>query len=38
MSKPGREALDALLERRDLSEVAAYELMVSLTDPRWRRR
>jgi anthranilate phosphoribosyltransferase len=33
MSKPGREALDALLERRDLSEVAAYELMVSLTDP-----
>ena len=33
MNKPGREALDALLERRDLSEEAAYELMVSLTDP-----
>jgi anthranilate phosphoribosyltransferase len=33
MSKPGREALDALLERRDLTEGAAYELMVSLTDP-----
>ena len=33
MSKPGREALDALLERRDLTEDAAYELMVSLTDP-----
>ena len=33
MSKPGREALDALLERRDLSEGAAFELMVSLTDP-----
>jgi len=33
MSKPGREALDALLERRDLTEEAAYELMVSLTDP-----
>ncbi len=29
----GRDALDALLERRDLSEEAAYELMVSLTDP-----
>jgi anthranilate phosphoribosyltransferase len=33
MSKPGREALDTLLERRDLTEDAAYELMVSLTDP-----
>jgi len=33
MSRAGREALDALLERRDLSEDAAYELMVSLTDP-----
>jgi anthranilate synthase/aminodeoxychorismate synthase-like glutamine amidotransferase len=27
MNKPGREALDALLERRDLTEEAAYELM-----------
>ena len=33
MNKPGREALDALLERRDLSEEAAFDLMVSLTDP-----
>jgi anthranilate phosphoribosyltransferase len=33
MSRTGREALDALLERRDLSEEAAYDLMVSLTDP-----
>jgi anthranilate phosphoribosyltransferase len=33
MSRSGREALDALLERRDLTEDAAYELMVSLTDP-----
>ena len=33
MSRAGREALDALLDRRDLSEDAAYDLMVSLTDP-----
>jgi anthranilate phosphoribosyltransferase len=33
MSGAGREALDALLDRRDLSEDAAFELMVSLTDP-----
>jgi anthranilate phosphoribosyltransferase len=33
MSRPGGAALDALLERRDLSEGAAYELMISLTDP-----
>jgi anthranilate phosphoribosyltransferase len=33
MSRPGGTALDALLERRDLSEGAAYDLMVSLTDP-----
>lgn len=33
MSRPGGEALDALLERRDLSETAAYELLISLTDP-----
>ena len=33
MSRAGREALDALLERRDLTEDAAYDLMVSLTDP-----
>jgi len=33
MSRPGGTALDALLERRDLSEGAAFELMISLTDP-----
>ncbi len=33
MSRPGGEALDVLLERRDLSETAAYELLISLTDP-----
>jgi anthranilate phosphoribosyltransferase len=33
MTRPGKEALDVLLERRDLSESAAYDLMVSLTDP-----
>jgi anthranilate phosphoribosyltransferase len=33
MSRAGREALDALLERRDLSEEVAYDLMVSLADP-----
>ncbi|MGQ0429373.1 MAG: anthranilate phosphoribosyltransferase [Gammaproteobacteria bacterium] len=33
MSRPGGEALDALLERRDLSEGAAYDLLISLTDP-----
>ncbi|MEX1993065.1 MAG: anthranilate phosphoribosyltransferase [Steroidobacteraceae bacterium] len=33
MNRPGKDALDALLERRDLSESAAFDLMVSLTDP-----
>jgi len=33
MSRPGGTALDALLERRNLSEGAAFELMISLTDP-----
>ncbi len=33
MTRPGGAALDALLERRDLSESAAYELLISLTDP-----
>ena len=33
MNRPGKEALDTLLERKDLAEDAAYELMVALTDP-----
>ena len=33
MSRPGKEALDALLERRDLGEHAAFDLLISLTDP-----
>lgn len=33
MNRPGHEALDTLLERRDLTENAAFDLMVSLTDP-----
>jgi anthranilate phosphoribosyltransferase len=33
MTRPGGAALDVLLERRDLSESAAYDLMISLTDP-----
>ncbi len=33
MNRPGKEALDALLERRDLSETAAFDLLISLTDP-----
>jgi len=33
MSRSGGVVLDALLERRDLSEGAAFELMISLTDP-----
>jgi len=33
MTRPGGEALDALLERRDLTETAAYDLLISLTDP-----
>ena len=33
MNRPGREALDALLERCDLSESAAFDLLISLTDP-----
>ncbi len=33
MNRPGKEALEALLERRNLAEDAAYELMLALTDP-----
>jgi len=33
MNRPGKDALDALLERRNLAEDAAYELMFALTDP-----
>ena len=33
MSRPGAAALDALLDRRDLSESAAFELLISLTNP-----
>ncbi|MBF8291445.1 MAG: anthranilate phosphoribosyltransferase [Steroidobacteraceae bacterium] len=33
MNRPGKEALEALLERKDLAEDAAYKLMVALTDP-----
>lgn len=33
MNRLGKEALDSLLERRDLSEGAAFDLLVSLTDP-----
>ena len=33
MNRPGGEALEILLERRDLSESAAYDLLISLTDP-----
>jgi anthranilate phosphoribosyltransferase len=33
VTRPGGAALDALLERRDLSEGAAFDLMISLTDP-----
>ncbi len=33
MTRPGGAALDALLERRDLSESAAFDLLISLTDP-----
>ncbi len=33
MTRPGGEALDVLLDRRDLSENAAYDLLISLTDP-----
>jgi anthranilate phosphoribosyltransferase len=33
VSRPGKDALDALLERRDLSESAAFDLLISLTDP-----
>jgi anthranilate phosphoribosyltransferase len=32
MNRPGKEALEALLERRNLAEDAAYELMLALTD------
>lgn len=32
MNRPGKEALDALLERQDLAEDAAYQLMLALTD------
>ena len=33
MNRPGKDALDSLLERRDLSEDAAFDLLISLTDP-----
>lgn len=33
MTRPGGAALDMLLERRDLSESAAFDLLISLTDP-----
>ena len=33
MNRPGGAALDILLDRRDLSESAAYDLLISLTDP-----
>lgn len=33
MNRPGKDALDALLERQDLAEDAAYQLMHALTDP-----
>ena len=33
MTRPGGAALDVLLDRRDLSESAAYDLLISLTDP-----
>ncbi|MGH8251098.1 MAG: anthranilate phosphoribosyltransferase [Steroidobacteraceae bacterium] len=33
MNRPGGDALDVLLERRDLSESAAYDLLITLTDP-----
>ena len=32
MNRPGKDALEALLERRNLAEDAAYELMLALTD------
>ena len=32
MNRPGKEALEALLEHRNLAEDAAYELMLALTD------
>ncbi len=33
MNRPGKAALDLLLERQDLTESAAFDLMISLTDP-----
>ncbi len=33
MTRPGGNALDVLLDRRDLSEGEAYDLLISLTDP-----
>ncbi len=32
MNRPGKDALDALLERQNLAEDAAYQLMLALTD------
>jgi anthranilate phosphoribosyltransferase len=32
MNRPGKEALEALLERQNLAENAAYQLMLALTD------
>ena len=33
MNRPGNHELETLLDRRDLSEGAAYDLLISLTDP-----
>jgi len=33
VNRPGKEALEALLERKDLAEDAAFELLIALTDP-----
>lgn len=33
MNRLGKEALEALLERKNLAEDAAFELMIALTDP-----
>lgn len=33
MNRPGKEALEALLKRKNLAEDAAYDLMLALTDP-----
>ena len=33
MKRPGRESLEILLERRDLAESAAFDLLIEVTDP-----